>query len=82
MTIMKAIGVALLLSIATAAGAQDAGEGTQLPPFAELDSDQNGYITETEATRAPALVEVFGQLDINDDNQLDAQEFGQVAEIH
>jgi Ca2+-binding EF-hand superfamily protein len=43
--------------------------------FSELDADQDGYISNEEASADPALVEQFSTLDANADGQIDEEEF-------
>ena len=81
MKTMQIVALALALVFSAAASAQEAGHGAQTPSFAELDADHNGYVTETEASKAPAVTEVFAELDANRDNQLDAEEYGKMADI-
>jgi len=81
MKTMQLCGLALALGLAAAAGAQESAHGPELPSFVELDADENGYITETEAQNAPEVTEMFAELDVNKDAQLDALEFGKAAEI-
>ena len=81
MKTIQVVGLALAMGFAAAANAQEAGHRAEMPPFAELDADQNGYVTETEALKVPAVNEVFGVLDTNGDDQLDAEEYGKIAEI-
>ncbi|HSG63463.1 MAG TPA: hypothetical protein VLD39_00615 [Gammaproteobacteria bacterium] len=78
MRTMQVVGLAL--GMAAAANAQEAGHGADVPPFAELDADQNGYVTETEASKVPAVIEVFAELDADGDARLDADEYGKLAE--
>jgi hypothetical protein len=81
MKTMQVCGLAVVLAMAAAATAQEAGHGAELPPFSSLDADANGYITESEASQTPAVTEVFAELDANKDEQLDEQEYGKIAEI-
>ena len=43
--------------------------------FSQVDADQDGYISNSEASADPALLEQFTDLDTNADGQLDQDEY-------
>ena len=67
----------LLLSaislMATSVSAGDAANTSE--SFKQIDADQNGMISQTEAANNQALAPVFDQVDANHDGMLDSDEF-------
>lgn len=51
-----------------------------LPRFSQVDADQNGGISKTEAQVVPGLAESFAQVDINSDGWLNQDEYGAVEQ--
>jgi hypothetical protein len=52
----------------------------QVPRFSQVDKDQNGGLSKTEASQVPRLVEVFAQADINADGWLNQDEYRTVEQ--
>jgi hypothetical protein len=65
-----ALAVALLL-FALSASAQE------LPPFAQLDADDDGRISPEEARADERVAASFEQIDLNNDGRLDEAEYSQ-----
>ncbi|MGH8656167.1 MAG: hypothetical protein ACREYE_30065 [Gammaproteobacteria bacterium] len=51
-----------------------------IPRFSQVDVDQDGGISKTEASQVPGLVEVFAQADINSDGWLNQDEYRAVEQ--
>jgi hypothetical protein len=47
----------------------------EAPTFAELDRNNNGYVTKAEAAADPALARDFDKLDLNHDGKLSRAEY-------
>jgi EF hand domain-containing protein len=67
---MKLSAVSVAAAIALGAGATFAAER---PTFAELDSNSDGYLSQTEAIKAPHLD--FASADRNHDGRLSPSEY-------
>lgn len=67
------IAVALAAALTCAGAAYAAGEQHQ--DMTALDTNQDSYISQEEANVAPGLVERWDELDVNQDGQLDQEEF-------
>ena len=75
MTVSKTLIPALIL-IAGSGWVMAVEETTEtLPSFSQVDADQNGGISKTEASQVPGLVEAFAAVDINADGWLDQDEY-------
>ncbi len=68
--------VTVLSVIATAACAGEADKTTS--SFMQLDADQNGVISKSEAANSQSLTPVFEQADANKDGMLDVDEFAKI----
>lgn len=74
------IPAVFLLCASSGAMAADPAAPTEestatLPGFTQVDVDQNGAISKTEAAQVPALVEQFAQVDSNADGWISMQEY-------
>lgn len=71
--------VVLLCASSGAMAADPAAPTTEstgaLPGFTQVDVDQNGGISKTEAAQVPALAEQFAQVDSNADGWISMQEY-------
>jgi hypothetical protein len=68
--------ISALILITGSGWALAAEESTEpLPNFSEVDADQNGGISQTEASQVPGLVEAFAAVDVNADGWLDQDEY-------
>lgn len=65
----------VLLCASSGAMAEDRPGPTTLPPFTQLDADQNGVISTAEATQLPALAEQFADVDSNADGWISMDEY-------
>ncbi len=73
----------ILIPVAGSGGAMAAEESVEtVPSFSQVDADQNGGISKTEASQVPGLVEAFAQaqIDINADGWLDQDEYTAVEQ--
>ncbi|MGH8594824.1 MAG: hypothetical protein ACREV3_13530 [Gammaproteobacteria bacterium] len=77
MTSTKALisAAVVLLCASSGAMAEDPPGPTTLPPFKQLDADQNGGITTAEAAQLPALAEQFADVDSNADGWISVDEY-------
>lgn len=80
MTLTKTLIPALI--VLTGSGwAMAADESVEtIPRFSQVDVDQDGGISKTEASQVPGLVEVFAQADINSDGWLNQDEYRAVEQ--
>jgi len=67
--------MAALLLLAGLAFSEFAWADTDDPRFRQLDTDNDGFISLTEAAKDKALADVFAQFDANKDERLDRLEF-------
>lgn len=75
MTLSKTLIPALIL-LSGSGGAMAAEESIEtMPSFSQVDADQNGGISTTEAQAVHGLVEVFAQADFNTDGWLNQGEY-------
>ena len=72
--------VAIAGSIVLASGMAFAGEGTDSKKFEDLDANQDGVITQSEAAAYQDLVAVFNEVDANADGYLTPSEFDSMKE--
>ena len=72
--------VAIASSIVLASGMAFAGEGTDSKKFEDLDANQDGVITQSEAAAYQDLVAVFNEVDANADGYLTPSEFDSMKE--
>jgi hypothetical protein len=72
--------VAIASSIVLASGIAFAGEGTDSKKFEDLDANQDGVITQSEAAAYQDLVAVFNEVDANADGYLTPSEFDSMKE--
>ncbi|RMF14457.1 MAG: calmodulin [Gammaproteobacteria bacterium] len=72
---MKKLALAFAAGLAVSAAQVWADEAAVDTQFKALDADQNGVITEQEATQAPEVAKAFKKLDVNKDGQLTKEEF-------
>ncbi len=81
MTSTKALisAAVVLLSASSGAIAVDSSGPTTLPPFKQLDADQNGGISTAEATQLPALAKQFADVDSNADGWISIDEYAVVG---
>lgn len=69
----------VLLCASTGAIAEDSPGPTTLPPFAQLDADENGVISATESILLPALADQFADVDSNADGSISIDEYAAVG---
>ncbi|HUD96015.1 MAG TPA: hypothetical protein VMO24_00630 [Woeseiaceae bacterium] len=72
--------VAIASSIVLASGIAFAGEGKDSKKFEDLDANQDGVITQSEAAAHQDLVAVFNEVDANADGYLTPSEFDSAKE--
>lgn len=65
----------MVLLCASSGMAEDSPGPTTLPPFTQLDADQNGSISSAEALQLPALAEQFSDVDSNADGWISMDEY-------
>ena len=70
-------GAALALALAFAAGAQE--EPIEMPSFEDIDTNENGVISESEAALVPGLD--FATADLNSDGVLSRTEYEEATEM-
>lgn len=75
---MKQIILLSALSIMTAAVNAEPGQAVKDPSFNQIDADQNGMISKSEAEFSKTLPAVFDQADTNQDGMLDSDEFAKI----
>ena len=69
----------VLLCASTGAMTEDSPGPTTLPPFTQLDADQNGGISTAEAILFPTLAEQFANVDTNADGWISVDEYAVVG---
>ena len=72
------LGVAVFALAAVSGRAADKSADetrSEAPTFAELDRNNNGYVTKAEAAADPALARDFDKLDLNHDGKLSRAEY-------
>ncbi|MGH8593102.1 MAG: hypothetical protein ACREX9_11075 [Gammaproteobacteria bacterium] len=70
-----------LIVLAGSGWAMAAEESAEtLPRFSQVDADQNGGISKTEAEAVPGLVGAFAQVDINVDGWISQEEYRAVEQ--
>jgi hypothetical protein len=74
---LVAAGAAFALALAGAAAAQE--DEIELPSFEDVDTNENGVISESEATMVPGLD--FESADSNQDGVLSRTEFEAATEM-
>lgn len=72
--------VAIAGSIVLASGIAFAGEGKDSLKFEDLDTNQDGVVTQAEAAAHEDLVALFNDADINADGYLTPSEFEAIKE--
>ncbi len=75
---MKKIIIIVTLTFFSFAGFAQAK--TCAEKFVELDTDRSGYISMDEAASEPVLVEIFNQVDLNQDGRLSLLEFARACQ--
>lgn len=68
--------ISALSLVATAVSAGDTSKTTDR--FMQLDSDQNGVISQAEAANSQSLAPLFEKADANKDGMLDIDEFAKI----
>jgi Ca2+-binding EF-hand superfamily protein len=71
--------VAILGGLVLASGAAFAQDEGGTKSFEELDADQNGALTESEASADSTVAAVFSQADTNQDGYLTPTEFDAIS---
>lgn len=79
---MKNIITLLALVVLASGFSSLAGAGEELPAFLQLDSNQDGYISQAEAQVCRTLADCFGRADTNQDNQIDQTEYELVVQAN
>lgn len=75
--------IALVALVVLASGfSAAAGAGEELPTFQQLDSNQDGYISQDEAQGCQTLADCFSRADTNQDNQIDQTEYELVVQAN
>ena len=67
------IGLLIISGAAFAQGIMSDAKST--PDYAKLDINADGFLTLAETRQVPSLPQMFGRVDINGDNKLDAAEY-------
>jgi hypothetical protein len=72
--------IAIIGSALLAAGTAFAGDTSQEQTFNELDQNQDGVLTQAEASADSELIAQFAAADTNQDGMLDLTEYDQVSD--
>ncbi|MGH8611405.1 MAG: EF-hand domain-containing protein [Gammaproteobacteria bacterium] len=80
MKLSKTLIPALILLVSSGWTMAEEESVETLPRFSQVDTDQNGGISKTEASQVPGLVEAFAQVDINADGWLNQDEYRAVEQ--